>query len=485
GKGKYYGPYQGSSSAYAALETVLRIFSLPTCRRSFPKDIGRERPCIYKDMGRCLAPCAGGVSAEEHRALVRCAEGVLGGNVKATREQLTREMEQAAEEMAFERAAVLRDSIRAIDKLSEKQKVVADEKVMRDVFAFYVTECEAVLALLSIRGGALVNKNEFILSSFELESAEDAISLIVNYYDGAGVPPREVMLDFALSEEDRALLSEYLSLSAPYRVQVKIPERGDGRALCDMALENAKESARQQRLESEREDKGVKRFAELLGLSEVPVRIEAYDVSNYGNDNITASMVVWQEGKLKKSDYRFFTVKTTDGADDYGSMREALSRRLRHIGDGSASFGETPGLLLIDGGEAHVRTVKAVLSELGLEIPTFGMVKDDYHKTRAITDGYTEISIAREMNVYTFVYNLQEEAHRFAVKNSSGAKRRSLTTSTLERIKGIGPKKAKALLAAMPLSKIKTADVAELKAVKGISEADAEAIYEYYNKPKA
>ena len=223
----------------------------------------------------------------------------------------------------------------------------------------------------------------------------------------------------------------------------------------------------------------------LLGLSETPTRVEAYDVSNYGNDNITASMVVWQEGRLKKSDYRFFTVKTTLGADDYGSMREALTRRLKHIGDGSPSFGKTPSLLLIDGGDAHVRTVKAVLSEMGLDIPTFGMVKDDYHKTRAMTDGYTEISIAREMNVYSFVYNLQEEAHRFAVKNSSLAKRRSLTTSTLERIKGIGPKKARTLLAAMPISKIKTASVEDLKAVKGISEADALAIYEYYNKPKA
>ncbi len=481
-RAKYFGPYQSSASAHTALDTVMRIFTLATCKRSFPKDIGKDRPCIYRDMGRCIAPCAGKVSSVEYRSLVKCAEWVLDGNIKETKMQLTAEMTEAAENMEFERAAAIRDSIFSLERLSEKQKVVADAKVNRDVFAIYTSETEGVLAMLSIRSGALVNKNEFILSVNDLTSPDDAISLIADYYDSSGNIPREVMLDFPLTEEDTELLSEYLSLNTKYKVSVRIPERGDGRALCDMALENAKESARQYRLEGEREDKNLKRLTELLGLSEVPKRIEAYDISNIGNENITASMVVYSGGKMKKSDYRVFTVKTTDGADDYGSMREVLGRRISHIGDGSLSLGESPDLILLDGGVGHVNVVRALMEERGVEIPLFGMVKDDYHKTRAITDGEMEISIANEMGVYSFVYNIQEEAHRFAVKNSQGAKIKTMTHSTLEKIQGIGPKKAKILLSAMPLAKIRASSVKELSGIKGISPKDAENIYEYYHK---
>ncbi len=481
-KAKYFGPYQSSKSAHSALETVMRIFTLPTCKRSFPRDIGRERPCIYRDMGRCIAPCTGSVSPSEYRALVKCAEWVLDGNIKGTRDMLASEMESASEAMEFERAAVLRDSIYALERLSEKQKVVADLKVNRDVFALYTSETEGVLAMLSIRGGALVNKNEFILSVNELTSPEDATALIVDYYDTSGNIPREIMLDFPISPDDVSLLSEYLSLSTKYKVSVRIPERGDGRALCDMALANARESAKQYRLEGERENKNLRRLADLLGLPELPFRIEAYDISNIGNENITASMVVYTDGKMKRSEYRSFTVKTTSGADDYGAMREVLGRRFSHIGDGSPSLGESPDLILLDGGEQHVSTVRKIMDERGIDIPLFGMVKDDFHKTRAITDGVREISIALETGVYSFVYKIQEEAHRFAVKGSSSGKTRTLTHSTLEKIKGIGPKKAKRLLSCMPLAKIKTATVEELSAVSGISIADAERIYGYYHK---
>ena len=481
-KARYFGPYQSASFAHMALETVVKIFGLYTCRRSFPKDIGRERPCIYRDMGRCVAPCAGGITGEEYRALVKCAEWVLDGNIKGTVSSLTREMELAAEDMEFERAAQLRDSIKALGALVEKQKVVADEKVMRDVFAVYIGETESVLSILSVRGGALVNKNQFVLSLADFSSEDDAVSLIADYYDTAGNIPREIMLDFDLSEDDISLLSEYLTLSAPYKVTVRVPSRGDGRKLCDMALENAKETARQNRLAIEREDKSVKRLAELLALSEIPKRIEAYDISNFGNESIFASMVVYCDGKLKKSDYRSFAIKTTDGQDDYASMREALKRRLAHIGDGTLSLGTSPDLILLDGGIGHVCAIKDLFSELDVDIPVFGMVKDEYHKTRAITDGREEISIAREMSVYTFVYNLQEEAHRFALKHSSKDKSKKLTTSSLTKIPGIGEKKAKSLLDAMPYAKIKTASADELSRIKGISEKDAKIINDYFNE---
>jgi excinuclease ABC subunit C len=221
-----------------------------------------------------------------------------------------------------------------------------------------------------------------------------------------------------------------------------------------------------------------------LALHISPRRIEAYVVSNIGDENIVASMVVYEEGKLKKSDYRLFNIKTTAGRDDYGSMREALSRRLSHIGDGSSSLSVLPDLILLDGGVGQVGTVREILEKKELDIPLFGMVKDDYHKTRAITDGAREISIAHELNVYAFVYKLQEEAHRFAFKASHSSKTKTLTHSSLEKIPGIGPKKARLLLSAMPLGKIRTAEKDELSKVRGISKSDAENIYQYYHKSK-
>ena len=483
-RAKYFGPYQSSSAAYTALDAVMKVFSIPSCKLSFPSDIGKRRPCIYKDIGRCIAPCTGQISSEEYRLRIKAAERVLDGNVAEAKEQLRLDMETASELMEFERAAAIRDSILALDKLSEKQKVVADGKVNRDVFAICFTDGIGMMSMLSVRSGALVNKNVFQLSAADPISPEEAVSLIAAHYDSGASIPREVMLAFDADEEDISLLSEYLSLLAEHKVVVKIPERGDGRALCAMAEENATEAARQHRLEGEREDKNIKRLAALLGLSETPKRIEAYDISNIGNENIVASMVVWSGGKLKKSDYRLFSIKTTDGADDYGSMREALTRRLGHIGDGSASLGEMPDLILVDGGDAHVGVARDALRAHMLEIPVFGMVKDDFHKTRALTDGNNEISIAKEFDMYAFIYNLQEEAHRFAIKSSSKGKIKAMTHSSLEKIEGIGPAKARALLSAMPLGKIRQATIEELSAVKGIGRADAERIYSYFEEKR-
>ncbi len=481
-KARYFGPYSGISQAYGAMRAVMKVFSLPDCKRVFPRDIGKERPCLYKAMGRCVAPCDGSIGADEYRELIKKATHVLSGNARETIEELSCEMIAAAEELEFERAAKLRDSIEALRALSEKQKVVGDSKLSRDVFAVSESGSIGVLALLSVRGGSLINKNEFIISRGDEDAEEGIISLIVSYYDATGDMPREVMLDFDIPEDDRALLSEYLSLNLSHRVAVKVPERGDGRALCELARKNAEEALRQNILEGERENKNIRRIAELLSLPQLPRRIEAYDISNIGNENIVASMVVWRDGGIKKSDYRLFNIKTTDGQNDYGSMREALTRRLNHIGDGTSSLTDAPDLILVDGGDAHVGVAKEVLEELSLEIPVFGMVKDDYHKTRALTNGYSEISIAKEFDVYAFIYNLQEEAHRFAVKASSGAKTKSLTKSSLEKIPGIGAAKAKRLLSAMPLSRIKIAEVEELTKISGIGQKDAECVYNYFRK---
>ena len=482
-RAKYYGPYSGTAGAYAALEAVNRTFCLPTCKRSFPRDIGRERPCLYLQMGRCVGVCTGTVTKEEYAATMRRVQSVLSGDIRSTVEALKAEMYALAEREAFERAASVRDSINALNGLLDKQKVVADAKISRDVFAFYFDGSVSVLSVLTVRGGALLSKNEFLLSGGgEITDGEDCLSLIADYYEQKADLPREVMLDFPLSQEDLSLLSEYLSLASPYKIRVRVPERGEGRALCDMALENAKEAARQNALSTEREEKTRARRAELLGLATVPRRIEAYDISNLKDEAITASMVVSVEGKLSAKDYRTFHVKTTAGADDYGSMREILTRRLSHIGDGTPSLGELPDLILLDGGDTHVGVGREVLKALSLDIPIFGMVKDDFHKTRAITDGEREISIAQEMNVYTFIYKIQEEAHRKAVRSTMQKKKKTLTHSTLERIDGIGPAKAKALLAAFTIRELKEAACDAIAKTPGISMRDAERIFRHFHK---
>ena len=334
-RARYFGPYQSSATAHEALDAVKRVFSLPTCRRSFPEEIGKERPCIYDQMGRCVAPCRNGVSAEEYRALVKCAGWVLEGNVADTERELTEQMTRAAEREEYEIAAKYRDRIKALHRLSDKQKVVGDASVSRDVFALWEDDLVGVFAVLNVRGGKLLNKNEYLFSAGEIAESNDATGLLLRYYSEIGDYPREVLTDFPLDPEDCAVLSELFTREAGRSVTVRTPKRGELRDLCDMAQTNARQRAERYRAESAKQEGTLVSLASLLGLEVLPERIEAYDISNLGAEHITASMAVFQNGQPKRSDYRTFKIKTTDGVDDYGAMREALTRRLAHIGDGS------------------------------------------------------------------------------------------------------------------------------------------------------
>jgi len=485
-KGRYFGPYQSSATAHDALEAVKRVFSLPTCRRSFPEEIGRERPCIYDQMGRCVAPCRNGITAEEYRALVKCAGWVLEGNVADTERELTDAMTSAAEREEFEIAAKYRDRIAALHRLSDRQKVVSDASVSRDVFALWEDDLSGVFAVLNVRGGKLLNKNEYLFSAGEIAEGNDVTGLLLRYYSEIGDYPREVLTDFPLDPEDCAVLSELFSREAGHAVTVRTPKRGELRDLCDMAQANARQRADRYRAESAREEGTLVSLASLLGLEVLPERIEAYDISNLGSEHITASMAVFVNGKPKRSDYRTFKIRTTDGVDDYGAMREALTRRLAHVGDGSPSLGELPDLILVDGGVGHARAGLAALAEAGRTgIPLFGMVKDEFHKTRAMTDGESEISFAKRREVYVLIYRIQEEAHRIAVSSVMRAKSKTLTRSSLEKIPGIGPAKAKRLLSAFgSLRALAAAGKDEIAAVRGISKRDAEAVENHFAKPK-
>ncbi len=483
--GTYFGPYGSASDARSAAETVSKILGIPTCRRVFPRDIGRERPCIYRQMGRCVAPCTGELDAAAYRAVFADAAEILSGNIRGIAGKMEERMLAFAEREQYEEAARTRDAIAALSALRDRQKVVSDQKDEQDVFAVASEGAVSALAVLNIRGGALIHKVAYILSPDTILEPDGLSALICAYYGEENAIPRVLLLDFALPEGEELSLGEYLTKRAGHRVIVKTPQRGRLRALCNMAEENASEKVRRYMTDTAREDKTLTALAMLLGLEVLPERIEAYDISNIGNEHITASMVVYGDGGSRRQEYRKFTIQGTDGADDYGSMREALSRRLSHIGDGSPSLGTAPDLILLDGGRGQVNAVRAVMEKMGLDIPLFGMVKDDFHKTRALTDGDGEIGIATEQAVYTFVYKIQEEAHRFAYRASQGAKRKTLKHSSLEGIAGIGPKKAQRLLRSFgSLRALKAASREELIRIEGISERDAVSILAYFEKKR-
>ena len=485
-KGKYFGPYSGVSTVFSVLDTLRRVLALPSCNRRFPKDIGKERPCLYYQMGRCCGPCTGRVSETEYADTVALAADILRGNTGEVKRRLTEQMYAHAEEERFEAAARCRDTIAALDRLRQKQTVVAAPDTEQDVIGFYGDEVASCVSIFYIRAGAVVDKEEFLAGAERILDEETLGAFICEHYRVREHIPKQILLSFSLEPDEMEGLSQYLTHMAGHKVTLRTPERGQAHTLCELVCSNAAEKVRQYRLDAEKDESALVRLAEILELPGYPARIEAYDISNLGSEHLTAGMVVCEDGKLNKSDYRYFKIKSLEGTtDDYASMREALDRRLSHLEDGEGSFSKLPDLILLDGGRGHVSVVRELMEERGLDIPVFGMVKDDFHKTRALCTEDGEISIARENAVFVLIYRLQEEVHRFTVSRMDAAKRKTLTHSTLTKIKGIGDAKAKALLQAFGgIGGIKTATEEELAAVKGISKTDAAQIRAYYDTKK-
>jgi len=479
-KARYFGPYSGTATVFSVIGTLQKTLGLPSCKRSFPRDIGRDRPCLYYQMGQCAGLCTGEISREEHGRMIRCALDILRGSDKAARRELEEQMFRAAEEERFEAAARLRDSIAALDRLHERQKVVAAPDADQDVIALWQDEAYSCLSVFYIRSGRVTDHEEFLFTAEQIADESGIVSFLCDLYRQREYIPREILVGFSLESEELALLGEYISGLAGRKVTLHTPERGDKHKLVVMVEANAADYVREYRRRAERDDATLIKLASMLALEVIPDRIEAYDISNLGSEHITAGMVVWANGGFRRRDYRTFTIRGNEGPDDYAAMREALSRRLAHLGEGS--FGEMPDLILLDGGRGHVSTVRHLLEELGLDIPVFGMVKDSFHKTRAICDEHDEISIAREQAVFSFVYRIQEEVHRYTVSRMQGAKRKTLTTSTLEQIPGIGPAKAKRLLAHFgSIRAIREASPEALSVCPGVSGRDADAISAYFS----
>ena len=482
-RGKYFGPYSGTATVFAVLDMLKKTLGLPSCKHRFPRDIGKVRPCLYHQMGRCCGVCTGGVSREEYAALIDMATDILRGHTSEVRRKTEALMLAAAEEERYEAAAGYRDTLRALERLSEKQNVVASPDTEQDIVGLYSDELCGCVSVFYIRGGAVTDKTDFLLGRDQLTETEDMVAFLCEHYRIRAYIPREVLLGFPMEDEDCAALADYLSELAGRRVTVRVPERGRLHTLCGTVNDNAREAAEKHLASMEKDDEALVRLAQLCSLEVYPERIEAYDISNFGAEHLTAGMIVCRDGQFRRADYRTFSIKTVQGStDDYASMREALSRRLSHLSDADGSFAEMPDLILLDGGRGHVGVIRELLSELGLDIPVFGMVKDDYHKTRALCTDTEEISIAREQQVFMLLYRIQEEVHRYTITRMENAKRKTIRTSSLEKIKGIGATKAKKLLAAMGgLAAVKQADEASLAAIKGISKGDASAIYAYFH----
>lgn len=498
----YFGPYSSTSTVFTAIAQLERTLGIPSCKRRFPEDIGKDRPCIYYQIGRCMGVCTGNVSQLEYRETIERAAEILRGGTREVIASLTKKMLRASDELEFEEAARCRDSIEALRKLGERQKAVGDPTTECDVIGLHLVKFDGddvrfrdCATVFYIRSGYITDSEHFVFGRDEItlssEIAENTdedgdsplSSFVMSLYQSREYIPSEIFLSFELPEHDRLLLSDYLSEKADRRVAVKTPKKGASKYLCAMAVKDASDhSANYVKHESDRE-KTLVTLAQLLCLEVVPERIEAYDISNLGDEHITAGMVCAVDGKLRKSEYRSFNIKSTDSQDDYASMTEAISRRLSHIGEENGSMSICPDLILLDGGKGHVSVIKELLRNEGYDIPVFGMVKDEHHKTRTLTDEENELNIARHPDVFRLIYEIQEEVHRYTVGRMTGAKRKTLKTSSLEKIHGIGPAKSKLLLSHFgSLTALKNASEADIAEVNGISKTDAENIYNYFKK---
>lgn len=482
-KGKYYGPFSGNSVAYSILDILHKFLGVPNCKRKFPQEIGKGRPCLYYQLKQCCGLCTGNFSKEDYNALISCAANILKGNVSESKALLEEKMLSFAENENFEAAAKCRDTIKALDSLNQKQNVVDSPDTNIDIFGFYSDDVASCMSAMYIRNGLVSDKTDFVFNNEAITDNEALSAFLIDHYIDKEYLPRSIILSFELDAQELSSLEEFFHEKFGHKVEIRKAERGKYRELSDTLKENAAEKIRQMKIQLQKDETVLISLAQLLKLESVPERIEAYDISNIGSENITAGMVVYKNGRPSKSDYRLFKIKSvTDAPDDYTSMKEAIQRRINHLKeDKTGSFGEYPDLILIDGGKGHISSVKSILQAENIDIPVFGMVKDEFHKTRALCTESEEINIAREQSIFMLIYKIQEEVHRFTVDKVMKAKRTTLTHSSLEKIDGIGPAKAKKLLHAFgTISAIKDATEADIATVSGISASDANKIYNYF-----
>lgn len=478
----YIGPYTSNFSVKQAVEETLKIFKLPRCNKKFPKDYGKSRPCLNGFMGICSAPCAGRIKQEEYANNVEDAIAFLkGGSVKSVR-QMQEQMLELSENLQFEEAAKLRDRIKAIKNLEEKQKVVSINVPEEDVFALVNSNKKACFEVIRFEHGKLTDTEYWIIDAVD-DLAQSRFELIERYYAMRNRIPSRIAVDGEVADEE--LLKSFLESKRGKKLEFIHPQRGEHLSIVKMCISNANEHLAQQQGRLGKELATLEELRSLLGLEKLPEYIESYDISHtFGADNV-AGMVVFHNGRPMKNAYKRFAIKGFDGQNDVGSMREVLTRRFNHYynDEEGSTFKILPDLILLDGGEPQVNAVLPVVRSMGLNVPVFGMVKDNKHRTRAIAVNGGEIEINSHRKVFTLVSSIQEEVHRFAIAYHHNKHKKSTLSTSLMKIEGIGDAKAKALLKRFKtVTAIKNASVEELAETDGISKKNAENIFEFYHR---
>ena len=478
----YVGPYISGFSVKQAVEETLKIFKLPRCSKQFPRDYGKSRQCLNGFMGLCSAPCAARITREEYVNNVKDAVSFLKGGSQATVREMTQQMNELSENLQFEEAAKLRDRIKAIRHLDEKQKVVSINVPEEDVFALVNGKKKACFEVIRFENGRLTDSEFWLIDSVDdLSSAR--FDLIEQYYSMRSRVPSRIAVDGDI--EDEALLQQFLESKRGKKTEFIHPQKGEHLSIVKLCIQNANEHLAQSEGRLGREFAALEELAALLGLPKPPEYIESYDISHtFGADNV-AGMVVFHNGRPMKSAYKRFSIKGFDGQNDVGSMNEVLTRRFNHYynDEEGSTFKILPDLILLDGGQPQVNAVLPVVERMGINVPVFGMVKDNKHRTRAIAFGGGEIEINSHRSAFTLVSDIQEEVHRFAITYHHKKHRKSTLSSSLLSIEGIGENKAKALMKHFKtISKIKESSVEELMECPLINSKNAENIYNFYRK---
>ena len=477
--GKFLGPYMSSFAVREMVNTTQQIFRLPTCSRQFPRDFGKERPCLNYHIKKCMGVCTGKISKEDYGEIIANATKFISQDTDKIIDSLTKSMEECSENLDFEKAAVIRDQIIAINKLAQGQNVVNKNLSNHDFIAVACGGSNSVVSVLRYRRGRLVDKKEHVFFG-ETDANEVRSEFLVQFYSREN-PPKNIYLD-EYPEDDVVL--EYIEKQSDTKINITVPQKGENTKIIKMAYTNAVERLARESGRLNRSERFIDELGALLGLDSPPKIIESYDISNWGDGTSVAGMVVFADGKPYKAGYRRFKINSVAGTDDYASMQETITRRINRFDMGEkGQFGTKPDLILLDGGKGHLSSVLEVTKGTSFEdVPIFGMVKDSKHRTRALVGTEGEIAIAMHKGIFKFITEIQDEVHRFAIEYMRKNQKTKSYAVTLTKINGIGEKKAESLMRAFKtLTNIKSLSAAELAQADGISEKDARNIYEFFH----
>ncbi len=491
-KARYFGPYTSGGAVKDVIELVRKLYQVRSCNRNLPRDTGKDRPCLYYHMKQCKAPCQGYISQEEYRKNINKVIKFLNGDFQDTISELMEKMQKASEEMRYEDAMEYRDLIRSIEKIGERQKITGYGQEDRDIIAVAMDESEdlrdqdAVVQVFFIRDGKLIGRDHFYLRVAKGDTKSQVLSsFLKQFYAGTPFIPSEIMLQSEI--EDAEIIEEWLTTRRKQKVHIRVPKKGTKEKLVELALENARMVLSKDRERIKREEGrtigAVHEVEEWLGLKNV-VRMEAYDISNISGFESVGSMVVYEKGRPKRSDYRKFKIKWVQGPNDYASMEEVLTRRFTHESNGEFdSFARLPDLILMDGGRGQVNIALKVLNDLGIRIPVCGMVKDDHHRTRGLYFNNVEIPIDTSSEGFRLITRIQDEAHRFAIEYHRSLRSKEQIHSILDDIPGIGDTRRKALLRKFKsVENIRDASEEELAQTESMNAGSARQVYEFFHK---